>query len=145
MPGPLPDPHARRPRVVGRWRTLPADGPEEDPPPWPLGAPPSKAVAARWDALWHRPQAALWHELRVPELVARYCLKAVDSEAPDATAALLNEVRQLEDRLCLTPVAMRRLGLEVAQPPEEPAPDNTAWIDDARRRLMSRPGNQPGA
>jgi hypothetical protein len=54
-------------------------------------------------------------------VVARYaCLVAkseIDSEDRSQTAevALLGEIRQLEDRLGLSPMAMRRLQWEVSQ------------------------------
>jgi hypothetical protein len=45
--------------------------------------------------------------------VARYAVALVAAEQPGATPYLLSEVRQLEDRLGLNAVAMRRLMWEV--------------------------------
>ena len=42
-------------------------------------------------------------------VVARYARVTVEAEMPDASASILAEVRQLEDRLGLSPMAMRRL------------------------------------
>lgn len=46
-------------------------------------------------------------------VVARYVLLLERAEGEGATAALLSEVRQLEDRLGLSPVSMRRLHWEI--------------------------------
>lgn len=63
--------------------------------------------------------------------VARYCRVLVDAEKRLAMPALLNECRQLEDRLGLSPMAMLRLRWSVAV-------DEVAVQRDARpqRRLV---------
>lgn len=116
MPGPPPQKNARRRNARPDWRQLPAAGREGPVPEFPLGKP-SKAVAALWDELWHSPQAVAWEDLGWTRVVARYTKLVLVAEKPDAPAALLAEVRQLEDRLGLSPMAMRRLQWEIEERP----------------------------
>ena len=51
----------------------------------------------------------MWERLSYLRGVARYTRLLAVAESGDASAAILGEVRQLEDRLGLTPMAMRRL------------------------------------
>jgi hypothetical protein len=67
-----------------------------------------------WRYLWSLPQAVAWEELALVRTVARYAVALVAAERPGATPYLLSEVRQLEDRLGLNAVSMRRLMWEVA-------------------------------
>lgn len=138
-PGPPPQRDVRRRNHRPGWRTLPAEGRYGDTPPWPLRPRPAKPVADRWVVLWATPQAAAWEDQGYDHVVARYALKVVAAEAPDATAALLSEVRQLEDRLGLTPMAMRRLAWDLSEETTTDAPmGSVEWLEDARRRLASR-------
>jgi hypothetical protein len=66
-----------------------------------------------WQYLWRLPQAVAWEELSLVRTVARYALVLGLGEKPGASPALLSELRQLEDRLGLNPLAMRRLFWEV--------------------------------
>lgn len=113
MPGPPPKRGARRRNARPEWRTLPAQGRSGDPPAFPLGDPSVEALAL-WLDLWRTPQAVAWEALGWTRVVARYALLVLDAEKPDATGALLAEVRQLEDRLGLSPMAMKRLQWEIA-------------------------------
>jgi hypothetical protein len=61
-----------------------------------------------WGELWSTPQAVVWDELGWTRVVARYTRLVLEAEAGDAAVALLAEVRQMEDRLGLTPLAMRK-------------------------------------
>lgn len=121
MPGPAPKVNARRRNLRPDWRSLPPGGWQGEVPEWPIdGA--TRAESALWAGLWRTPQAAAWHDLGWTRVVARYaCLVAkseVDSEDRSQTAevALLGEIRQLEDRLGLSPMAMKRLQWEIAPP-----------------------------
>lgn len=97
------------------------------------GRAPSQAVVALWGALWSSPQAAAWEDLGWTRVVARYAKLLVAAEKASATAALLAEVRQLEDRLGLTPMAMRRLQWEIDDGAEINAePSEVVNIDDYR-------------
>jgi hypothetical protein len=51
--------------------------------------------------------------MNVARTVARYVRALIVAESRDTTAFQLSEVRQLEDRLGLTPMAMLRLRWEV--------------------------------
>lgn len=88
---------------------LPSRGRQGDTPKWPLGGRPPKV----WGELWELPQAVAWEQLRMERVVARYAQKLVRAEKPDAPAAILSEVRQLEDRLGMSPMAMLRLRWEI--------------------------------
>lgn len=117
MPGPAPNPHARRRNKRPDWLSLPADGYDGKIPGWPLRNDPSESESELWMSLWRTPQAAAWIEGGFERVVARYvtitCLVEIEP-----TAALLGEVRQLEDRLGLSPMAMKRLQWEVEVPSE---------------------------
>lgn len=141
MSGPPPNPGARRrnARPVAMW--LPADGYQGEIPAWPLGGRQAKAEQAAWEALWRTPQAAAWAELHLARTVARYCRALVKAERPGAVAFLLSEVRQLEDRLGLTPMSMLRLRWEIGSPggaADELADvgGNVASLDERRARLL---------
>lgn len=112
MPGPAPkDPATRRRRNASVGKTvLPAGGRVGSVPSWPLAV----AEPAVWAELWSQPQAVFWERNMLARVVARYAMLLEASEVPDAKAALLGEVRQLEDRLGLNPKAMRSLLWEVS-------------------------------
>ena len=67
------------------------------------------------DGLWRTPQAAMWAESGFERVVARYVMVTVLSEE-EPTAAMLSEVRQLEDRLGLSPMALKRLQWVISEP-----------------------------
>jgi hypothetical protein len=93
---------------------LPAEGRKGDPPPWPLSGRPLAAEAKAWAELWATPQAVAWERLGWTRTVARYCRAMLAAEARDASPALLAQVTAMEDRLGLTPKAMRLLLWDVA-------------------------------
>ena len=113
MPGPAPKPDSQRVRrsapLAGSVTRLPAEGRVGAAPVWPLGG----DAPSVWAELWATPQAAAWERLGWTRVVARYCSVLVATEV-EPTAAMLGEVRQLEDRLGLTPMAMLRLRWEIA-------------------------------
>jgi hypothetical protein len=92
---------------------LPASGFTGPVPRWPLSEPTADEWDA-WESLWHLPQAAAWARLSVSRTVARYVRALIVAESRESSAFHLSEVRQLEDRLGLTPMAMLRLRWEVA-------------------------------
>lgn len=110
MPGPAANPNAlrRNARPNGGVVTLPAAGRSGPPPEWPL-LEQTAAECEAWETLWASPQATQWEALGYTRSVARYARMLVDAEEPGAPAALLAEVRQMEDRLGLSPMSMRRL------------------------------------
>ncbi len=114
MPGPPPkfDPVRRNARSGPQ--KLPVEGRKGDVPAWPLPGDPSEHEAAAWVDLWRCPQAVAWERLGWTRTVARYCRVMVAAEQPESSAALLAQAVALEDRLGLTPKAMRLLLWEIA-------------------------------
>ena len=137
MPGPIPKPPAqtRRPNRGGAFTYLPADGRRGKPPPWPLGQPTPRELEV-WRRLWRLPQAAAWEVGSAFDItIARYAWLKVSTEG-DPTAALLGELRQMEDRLGLNPVSMARLRWQVVdEPPAKPED-----VIDIRDRLSHPKG-----
>jgi hypothetical protein len=134
MPGPPPklDPirrHARTGPVK-----LPAEGRTGDVPEWPLPGRTTAIERDAWAQLWRTPQAVVWEKLGWTRTVARYCRVMVEAERPKAAMTARAEARNLEDRLGLTPKAMRMLlwevvSDEVAEKRQEPS--------DARSRIKA--------
>jgi hypothetical protein len=54
-----------------------------------------------------------WERLGWTRAVARYSRVLVAAEQKDATGVLLSEVRQMEDRLGLSPMSMLRLRWQI--------------------------------
>ena len=115
MPGPAPTKDPRRRNATPSAVQLPAEGRKGDAPTWPLNGKVSKAELATWESLWSTPQAVAW-ERQGPgtvRTIARYTRMLVAAERPGAKSTLAGEVRQLEDRLGLTPMSMLRLRWEI--------------------------------
>jgi hypothetical protein len=90
----------------------------------------------RWRELWALPQAIMWERMHLELVIARYAVKLVEAEKPDAPVSLVAEVRLMEDRLGLSPVALRRLGWEIET--DEPAVKlarSVSRLDDYRSQL----------
>ena len=98
---------ARRNASVGV-RRLPAAGRSGPVPSWPLTRP-LKRELDTWASLWTMPQAVVWEEQRLDRSVARYVRALVAAEERGAPATLHAQVTAMEDRLGLTPKAMRLL------------------------------------
>lgn len=79
----------------------------------------------------------MWERLGWHRAVARYVRRLVESEKRDASSALCGEVRQLEDRLGLSPMAMLRLGWEIAEDEVGDARDEERSEPSSRRRLQA--------
>jgi hypothetical protein len=138
MPGPAPNPNARRRNTRLEWRRLPASGREGDPPEWPLSKP-TKAEVELWRQLWASPQAVAWEAFGWVRAVARYCRATIQAEKRGAVAFLLSEVRQMEDRLGLNPKALKHLQWVIAADVEDEQPhgvsDNVTDLDHFRELL----------
>lgn len=134
MPGPAPKKHARYGVGKSGWVTLPGDGRRGSTPDWPFGG----RTPAGWVDLWRLPQAVMWEQQRNELVVARYLVLRKMTEQPesleDVNAAALSEVRQLEDRLGLTPMALKRLQWEIG---EVRASDKKSKVVDARDRFTA--------
>ena len=131
MPNPPSLDPARGHRGRGPLR-LPAEGREGEPPTWPLTRR-SKAEQVAWAQLWATPQAVAWERLGWTRVVARYCRVMLRAEMLDKDA--MAEARQLEDRLGLTPKAMRLLLWEIVA--DEVGAQRQEPISDARRRIKA--------
>lgn len=119
-PPPKPEGQQRRPGrgLTSQTTRLPAEGRKGATPDWPLGKP-TVRERALWTRLWTTPQAVAWERLGWVDVVARYARQLVVAERRNPPVTVLSEVRQLEDRLGLTPLAMLRLRWEIA--PDEVA------------------------
>lgn len=93
------------------------------------------AELAVWRDVWTRPQAVAWEADGVDlGVVARYCRFRAAAELR-LDQRLASEARQLEDRLGLSPMALKRLGWKVAT--DELAPRRTT--KPAKARTSSNP------
>lgn len=115
---PAPKRNARRRNIRPDWRELTPGGYRGPVPEWPMESG-SAAELLLWAQLWRTPQAEAWADLGWTRVVARYARLVIQSETddadrrPTAEVALLGEIRQMEDRLGLSPMAMRRLQWEI--------------------------------
>jgi hypothetical protein len=103
---PKTDPIRRNPRVGPLM--LPSQGRQGPPPPWPLPGKVTTVERKAWSELCATPQAVAWEKLGWIRTVARYCRAVVLAEA-SMNPQMLAQVTALEDRLGLTPKAMRLL------------------------------------
>lgn len=135
MPGPPSNPYARRRNKSPDWVTLPAEGRVGATPKWPLKG----RTPAGWVDLWKLPQAVMWEQDNAIIQVATYLTvrHAAHSAlaAGEPNAALLSELRQIEDRLGLSPMALKRLQWEISEKAEVPSEEGT--VVDATSRFAS--------
>jgi hypothetical protein len=127
-PPPAPDGARRRRNHTPAVRELPAAGRPGAAPSWPLPAAPSDDEVGLWDELWASPQAVAWQDMGagLARVVARYVRWTVAAEQgipADVATSALAELRQLEDRLGLTPMALARLHWTIDQQASEPGPE----------------------
>lgn len=117
MPGmgpPPKHPSQKRRKSSLQMTSLPSEGRKGDPPAFPL-AKPTPAEKKLWAELWATPQAVAWERLGWTRIVGRYCRLVNTAERVQVpNMPLLVEVRQLEDRLGLSPMAMLRLRWEIS-------------------------------
>lgn len=136
MPGPPPKRNVRRRNARPDWVALPADGRKGRAPRWPL----SGRVQRGWAELWRRPQAVMWERNHDEFLVARYLIlrntiqDELDHSVVNATA--MAELRQIEDRLGLSPMAMKRLQWEIGDA-EQTKPEDDGVVIDAHDRFAN--------
>jgi hypothetical protein len=123
---------ARRNPRIGPLK-LPRGGRKGPTPKWPIPGGASVRVLKLWDELWHTPQAVAWEQLEWTRVVARYALVVLSAEALDRVA--LGEARQFEDRLGLSPKAMRLLLWEITD--DELAEARQTAATDARERIKA--------
>jgi hypothetical protein len=115
MPGPPAKPASQRRRqnkTTGR-RTLPAAPPKRRVPGLGSRKPAwLKATREWWATIWRSPMSTTWIEADVPALKRLAVLVDLVGRG-QVTAMLLSEMRQLEDRFGLSPLARRRLEWEL--------------------------------
>lgn len=126
---------ARRNASIGP-RKLPKGGRKGAAPKWPLAVPATVEERAAWRELWKAPQAVVWEEQEWTRVVARFCRMMVESEQPGAKSATRSEVRQMEDKLGLTPKAMRLLMWEIVSD-EVSAKRQDSGVGGARNRIKA--------
>jgi len=115
MPNPPKfDPH-RGTRGRGPLK-LPPEGYQGKAPVWPLHGPLSQTELLTWRDMWSTPQAAAWATMGpgCARVVARYVRVLLRAESRAVLPTDMAEARQLEDKLGLTPKAMRLLLWEIA-------------------------------
>ena len=166
MPGPLPNPErVRRNAPTVPTTNLPAGGRRGTAPSAPKSVDLDEAGKAWWKWAWHTPQAAAWSEGdlyvvahrasleddlaaldSIPGVTALFALSGDDllggqlKKLASMTAgrtAVLREMRELDDRLGLTPKGLAALRWKIVPEIEEqqaPAA-GVANLDDRRRRL----------
>lgn len=136
MPGPAPKQNARRRNARPDWVSLPAEGRKGRAPAWPLEG----RAPGGWADLWKLPQAVMWERDNAVVQVATYL--SVRNAAHDAlrngepNATLLSELRQIEDRLGLSPMALKRLQWEITQKPAESGGGKVIDADERFKRLL---------
>jgi hypothetical protein len=135
MPGPPPKIDPIRRNARNGVMLLPPEGRRGELPAWPLTGRQTAAEREMWAQLWRTPQAVAWERLGWHRTVARYCRIAILAEARDATAAVMGQAVALEDRLGLTPKAMRMLLWQVAV--DEVAEKRSESPADVRGRLKA--------
>lgn len=141
MPGPAPNPDARRRNDRNAWRILPASCTR----PAPKSPIPGRPAAKLWAHLWSLPQAELWHEQNAVLVVARYARMTLSLDAaydvagegsPVDVSKIAAELRQIEDRLLISPSTLIRARCVIAEPEIAGAADKSAevvTVDFARR------------
>jgi hypothetical protein len=114
---------------------LPAEGRTGEPPAWPLDFEMTTEETRAWRELWSTPQAVAWEKLGWTRTVARYCRIMVEAERPGAKVDVRGAATTMEDRLGLTPKAMRLLLWAIAE--DEAASENSVTLLPARRNIKA--------
>jgi hypothetical protein len=133
MSGPPPKPASQRRRRNKAQAVvkLPSEPSKRTVPALPDSGKLLKSTREWWRTVWSSPMAAVWLEADMPAL-ARLA-KLVDEAARGEVAGqVLVEVRQLEDRFGLSPLARRRLQWGVDQAGGEASDDAPEADKDGR-------------
>ncbi len=117
-------------------QNLPANGRKGRTPAWPLDYPPTDSIKRMWVDYWHSPQAVVWEIVGCQRAVALFCQLEDQINAGSTVATVLTKHGQLQDRLGLTPKAMRAMLWEIAD--DAPKHDTAAVMDEYRRGLERR-------
>lgn len=119
MPGPLPVPGAaRRNAPTIPTTALPASGRKGPAPDLPGDVKLGSAGAAWWEWAWHTPQAAAWDAGSLYVVARRARLQDLLESDGEVNAAMAREIRELDDRLGLTPKALAALRWKIVDDSE---------------------------
>ena len=131
------NPHSRRQRHLAKtgqaadFVSIPATGNQQPAPAWPLDTDPARAELDMWNSLWTTPQATMWASMHIERVIARYVMVTCLAEETQQ-AGLLTEVRQMEDRLGLTPLSLQKLQWKIEHQEEQPA--DTSQSEESKER-----------
>lgn len=131
------NPHSRRQRHLAKtgnaadFVSIPAAGNQQPAPAWPLDNEPARAELTMWQQLWTTPQATMWASMHIEHVIARYVTVTCLAEETQQ-AGLLTEVRQMEDRLGLTPLSLQKLQWKIEHQEEQPA--DTSQSEESKER-----------
>ena len=147
--GPLPSPNARRTNAPTIPTTnLPASGRKGRAPALPSWVKLGAAGKAFWAWAWKTPQACAWGVGvgQEPVVARRAALEDILARSEDAPLPLMKEMRELDDRLGLTPKGLEALRWKIVADPEPeaaapsaPTPGVTR-INSRRDRLTKASG-----
>lgn len=140
MPGPqrkTDDALRRRRTPTPGFRQLPPEGRPGPAPAYPLPGGGSIEIV-KWEELWQLPQAVEWERIGCYDTVALY-VKVWHELQEDFDPKLLTELRQLDNKIGLSPRALKELGWEIANPDKEepevkrPGPERPrVYVPDSR-------------
>ena len=140
------NPHSRRQLHLQKkgnaadFVSIPAAGNQQPAPAWPLDNEPARAELDMWQQLWTTPQAAMWASMHIERVIARYVMVTCLAEETQQ-AGLLTEVRQMEDRLGLTPLSLQKLQWKIEHHDNLPA--DTSQSEESKERwaqILDMPG-----
>ena len=117
------------------WKVLPAEGRKGPTPPLPDWRKWSESTLTWWQALWATPQASQWLT-DDPELPRLALMHETVWSSSRPSAALLTEMRQIEDRHGLSPKAMLQLRWIVAEPAPSEAPKPKPKTNPRKDRVL---------
>lgn len=119
---------------------LPVEGYTGDIPFFPMVRPTTREIEL-WNFHWQLPQATMWVRQGLIFVIARYirCLALIEEDQAMTVALshIHSEVRQIEDRLGLSSLALVRLRWEVTTDQVEEMRDIQANHASAVRRLKA--------
>ena len=84
-----------------------------------------------WNSLWTTPQATMWQTMHIEHVIARYVMVTCLAEETQQ-AGLLTEVRQMEDRLGLTPLSLQKLQWKIEH--QDNLPADTSQSEESKER-----------
>ncbi len=129
-----PGQRRRRNADQAAWRSLPAAGRDGKVPALPGASKLGKTARDWWATVWTSPMSNVYLAADIPALTRAAGLVA-KAASGEASGTELGELRQLEDRFGLSPLARRRLQWEIERADDRPAPVPVSNDREARLRL----------